>query len=84
MSKNKKNGLNAIIETVEPTVVDDSEILNRAKIIADRAKQLSDMKRSITNEIPLDATAEIVSKGTIDSERLDRYNEIMAKLGHRK
>lgn len=39
--------------------------------------------KSIT-EIHLGSTSEIVIKRTIDTEKLDRYNEIMAKLGHRK
>lgn len=40
--------------------------------------------KSITNEIHLGSNSEIVIKRTIDSEKLDRYNEIMTKLGHRK
>lgn len=40
--------------------------------------------KSITNEIHLGSNSEIVIKRTIDTEKLDRYNEIMAKLGHRK
>lgn len=39
--------------------------------------------KSIT-EIHLGSNSEIVIKRTIDSEKLDRYNEIMTKLGHRK